>query len=332
MRIIDVRCRVTVNEAGSYFAETAKKAGRCAFWAKIRRPSERQVLALRDGEIESDGVERGDHREHGGLWAPNERPDVDHPAACRAGDGTRHPGVAQVELRRGELRFRRNHGGSAGFLAGEGIVQVLLTHGVLGCERLEPVDLNHGPVVLRFRFREVGTRSGDGRLEGLGIDREEQIALFYVAAFAVVHRIEEAGDAGSDLDVFAAAHLAGELGLDGRIAHLDRLDHDRWCHHWRWWSGLAGSQRGTHEQNRDKSATGQGLAWMRETRHGHSHLRDDARRPIANNAPAGAIDAQSAASQGLDNWPFVLPLGGQAGSGVSELASGLPNDALDRAR
>ena len=32
MRIIDVRCRVTVKEAGSYFADTAKKTGRFHFW------------------------------------------------------------------------------------------------------------------------------------------------------------------------------------------------------------------------------------------------------------------------------------------------------------
>jgi hypothetical protein len=29
-----------------------------------------------------------------------------------------------------------------------------------------------------------------------------------------------------------------------------------------------------------------------------------------------AMDAQSAAFAGLDNWPFVLPLAAQAGSGV----------------
>ncbi len=51
MRIIDVRCRVTVKEAGSYFADTARKTGRFHFWRD--QPLIDQIKSFSVGTMEA---------------------------------------------------------------------------------------------------------------------------------------------------------------------------------------------------------------------------------------------------------------------------------------
>ena len=108
------------------------------------------------------------------------------------------------------------------------------------------------------------------------------------------------------------------------VSHLDGLDYHLWRGH-DWWRGrFAAGQGGAQEQRRDEPASRQAARWMLERNRGHgSTSGGGARRTIADNASAGAIVAQSAASAGLEIGPScyrVSPSGtglhGQAGSGV----------------
>ena len=72
MRIIDVRCRVTVKEAGSYFTDTAKKAGRFHFWRT--RPLIEDIKSYATGTMEAFLEEIGEVDVHTAVSVSGQTP------------------------------------------------------------------------------------------------------------------------------------------------------------------------------------------------------------------------------------------------------------------
>ena len=72
MPIIDVRCRVTVKEAGDYFANTAKQAGRFHFYRE--RPLIEDIKSYAEGTMEAFLSEIGEADIHTAVSVSGQTP------------------------------------------------------------------------------------------------------------------------------------------------------------------------------------------------------------------------------------------------------------------
>jgi predicted TIM-barrel fold metal-dependent hydrolase len=72
MKIIDVRCRVTVKEAGDYFANTAKQAGRFHFYRT--RPLIEDIKSYAEGTMEAFLREIGEGKIHTAVSVSGQTP------------------------------------------------------------------------------------------------------------------------------------------------------------------------------------------------------------------------------------------------------------------
>ncbi len=191
---------------------------------------EDEVLTLRDREPHADRIDVGQHIEHDRVWiTPNEFAGLRLRQADQAADWRIDLRVAQVDLGQIHACLGGLHAGPGRRLLSDGRVEVLLADRLHLGQRPDPVQVGIG-----FRQGGLGAcqlahRLDQLGLEWFGIDRIQKVTLIDEAAFAEIHRLQEALYAGADRHILRPERRADHLQKQGHIAPLgvDHLDRER---------------------------------------------------------------------------------------------------------
>jgi hypothetical protein len=146
-------------------------------------------------------------------------------AAHRGGDG----GVGEVQLGLAQGGLGGLHGGHGDAVVGAGGVVFALADGLLGQQALEAGGFALGLLDAGLGLGELGPGLGDGGLEGRPVDLVERLAGLHRRAFVEHALLEDAADAGADLDFTGAFGLGDgfDAGLDAGRLHLEGGDGQR---------------------------------------------------------------------------------------------------------
>ena len=188
----------------------------------LHGPLQARDVALVDGEVGVDRVDLRQRRDLRRAAFADELAGIDLAAADAAVEGGRHVGVAEIDLRQLQVRLRLRDGRPLGVPVGQRLVVI---RG--GRHRL---PLEDGlALVLGLGALEKGLVLLDGRLGQVhlrhvlaGLDDVEHLTLPHVRAVRGLGLLEEARDAGDEIDAHDSRRLAGE----GRFV-LDRLGQGR---------------------------------------------------------------------------------------------------------
>ncbi len=187
----------------------------------LARGADLLELAHADREQDVDRVLADDGVEHAAGRIDQVAAGVDGEADA-AVDRRQDVGIGEVHPSLGQRRLGLQHGGLGALQVGAIEIDRRLRD-VLVLHQLDrPVVLQLGVDLLGLRRGEIGRSLVDVSLELDLLDLVQQLALLDVIAFAEQHPLEEALDAGAQLD-----HLDGLDAADEIIALADPLDRGR---------------------------------------------------------------------------------------------------------
>jgi hypothetical protein len=131
-----------------------------------------EILHLADRTIEPDGVERGHRRQQRRLAFAHQFADGNLLGPDQTGDRRAHVAVSEVNGGGLHARLRGKHARIAHVHGGDGIVQILLWHGPLLGERLEPGDVLLVFVQLSLGLGQQAVGGGKAFLERFLVEQE----------------------------------------------------------------------------------------------------------------------------------------------------------------
>ncbi len=180
-------------------------------------PRKYHVLLLADGEIDLDGVHRGDGGEIPRVRRADQVADLGVGTPGDAIDRRGDLREAEAQFGLVEGRIGRLYAGFGSEIGLDGIIEFLLTDGALLGERPVPFDIQFGFPQSGPGYRQLCFGLGHCRLECTRINFEQQIAFLHRRPFLVILPGKVAGDLGADLGVHEPLGGADPFGIDGHV-------------------------------------------------------------------------------------------------------------------